>query len=221
MLDGFGEEQAPGSAVQCIACRKFFPHSRSVPQHPPGYYGSEGFKHAFNLGSFAPASRKCPTEYYRVENTMKPGFCSRHLLAAAFILLLVDFVLEPLVARHCGFRAARPARYVDPVGGLSACMPATPPAMKRPRSNSPPKPISLISKPATARSMMSPKRGCKGLRVFCKDAPRSIRSASPALIPIRDELVFFPLLYWPLNPARSRCRQKRPRASTIIFAMAA
>ena len=49
-LDGFGDEQKPGSAAQPLEAGEAAVLSAG-PQHPPGLYGTGGFNRAFNLGT--------------------------------------------------------------------------------------------------------------------------------------------------------------------------
>src|SRR6185437_8245320 len=94
VLDGFCDEQQPGPALQPIAGGDFS-HIIAGPNYPPGYYGTESFKHAFNLGASVgqpEAIKNIPVESYRLGKSEKD--LQPYLLALAFILLLADFALS-------------------------------------------------------------------------------------------------------------------------------
>ncbi len=50
VLDAFGDEQPPGTAAKPLDTDDVA-HIEAGPQHPPGYYGSDGFMRALNLGA--------------------------------------------------------------------------------------------------------------------------------------------------------------------------
>ena len=105
VLDGFGDAQQPNSSVQPIAAGDF-PRTAASPKHPPGYYGTESFKHAFNLGTFIAAGqpeaiKDIPTESYRISHAEKD--LQPPLLALALVLLLADFALSLWMRGIAGF----------------------------------------------------------------------------------------------------------------------
>ncbi len=63
------------------------------------------------------------------------------------------------------------------------------------------RPTSPMSSPAMTSSTRRAAPGCSASRRCSPSAPRSSRATRSASIPARDELAFFPLLYWPIDPA--------------------
>ena len=59
---------------------------------------------------------------------------------------------------------------------------------------------SPMSSPATPRSTRSARPGLAGLTFSSPSAPRSKRASPIGLDIARDELAFFPLIYWPVVP---------------------
>ena len=206
VLDGFGEEQSPGAAVQPVAGDEF-PRVQINPQHPPGYYGSEGFKHALNLGTFIgqpEALKDIPSESYqlnRSEINLQPM-----LLGAAFILLLLDFLLSLWLRGIVGFggfvrRAGKAAIII-----LLAAFPFH----AANAADNDKAAVELTSKTYLAYIETGngsidqvSEAGLNGLARVLQKRTSIDQIGVTGVNPDTDELVFFPVLYWPLSPASS------------------
>ena len=79
--------------------------------------------------------------------------------------------------------------------------------------------------PAMPRSTMSARRACRGSRCFSRNAPRSRPANRSASTSARDELNFFPLIYWPIVPnaptpsqeALARIDAYMKQGGTVLF----
>ncbi len=204
VLDAFGNEQSPGPAVKPIADANFS-HTSIGPQHPPGYYGSAGFKRALNLSSMIDqpeALRGFSTESYhasRDETVLQPW-----LLLAAVILLLADFIISLWLRGllSMGFSAGRNRT----AAAILLC-------------------LGLFSHPAHAddNEKAAIELTSKTYLGYIETGNREIDHISEAGLtglahilqrrtsldaigvtgvnPATDELAFFPIIYWPLTSA--------------------
>jgi hypothetical protein len=204
VLDGFGDEQQPEPAAQPVAGADF-PRVPIGPQHPPGYYGAESFKHALNLGVFVDqpeALKDISAEPYKLrqsEINLQPP-----LLAAAFILLLLDFLLSLWLRGIVGLGAfARGAGKPALIVLLTAFSVHTAAATDNEKAA-----IELTSKTylayiETGNSSIDhvSEEGLNGLARILQRRTSIDEIGVTGVNPETDELVFFPLLYWPLSPA--------------------
>ncbi|MEE9210179.1 MAG: DUF4159 domain-containing protein [Kiloniellales bacterium] len=205
-LDGFGLLGAP-AATSLALSREALNEGRIGPRHPPGYYGSQGLRRAHNLAAAAPALKAIEDLpagvqiglYARERETdLKPW-----LLAAALLLLLADFVialsLRGLLARSVRNAAAAALLVAlvpwDPALGQTGAGTATDDA--RALEATLQTRLAYVETGVPAIDEIS-RAGLSGLsRVL--QLRTSIEAAAPLGVDLgRDELAFFPLLYWPI-----------------------
>ncbi len=207
-LDGFGLLGVP-SATTLALTREVLEEGRIGPRHPPGYYGAEGLRRAHNLAAAEPplkAIGELPAgvavEFYARgrETDLKPW-----LLAAAIVLMLADLMIAlalrgllPRAAR-VGAAAALVAALVpwDPALGQTGAQSATDDA--RALQATLQTRLAYVETGVPAVDEVS-RAGLSGLsRVL--QLRTSIEAAAPLAVDLeRDELAFFPLLYWPITP---------------------
>ncbi|HEU0118715.1 MAG TPA: DUF4159 domain-containing protein [Alphaproteobacteria bacterium] len=194
-LDAFGEQQKPGAAAEPITGDDLA-HVKVGPQHPPGLYGTDAMNRAFNLGTaLAPPLplNGVSAESYRQET--KQYDLQSLLLATAFILFLLDFALSlylrgffvrraPVVALLLALLFASHAQAADPV--------------------------ELTSKTTLAYVQTGNRETDKiseaGLATLARVIQNRTSIDEVAVIgvdPDRDELAFYPFLYWPLVPGEA------------------
>ncbi len=205
-LDGFGLLGAP-AATSLALSREALNEGRIGPRHPPGYYGSQGLRRAHNLAAAAPALKAIEDLpagvqiglYARERETdLKPW-----LLAAALLLLIADFVialsLRGLLARSVRNAAAAALLVAlvpwDPALGQTGAGTATDDA--RALEATLQTRLAYVETGVPAIDEIS-RAGLSGLsRVL--QLRTSIEAAAPLGVDLgRDELAFFPLLYWPI-----------------------
>jgi hypothetical protein len=204
VLDGFGEEQQPGAAVQPIPGADLEGTGIS-PQHPPGYYGAEGFKHALNLGPFIrqpEALNSVSVESYRPERNeynLQPP-----LLAVAFALLLIDYLLS-LILRgvlRLGVRGRGRHAAMILLLALMPCHAAHASGNDAAAELTAKTYLAFVETGTSAIDHVS-EAGLTGLARVLQKRTSIDQIGVTGVNPETDELVFFPLLYWPLSPASS------------------
>lgn len=171
--------------------------------HPPGIYGREGLRRAFNLSSALPALSALPvadnwtqTPYEKPAEQDLTGV----LFALALILFLIDMLLGMWV--RAGGRLAR----VGATGGI---------AMLVASSVFLGTPVSADEKFALANSLETrlayletgnlrvdevSARGLSGLTRILARRTAAELGPPQAVEPGLDDLSFFPLIYWPVTP---------------------
>jgi len=202
-LDGYGRMiQPPPTALPLlptdIAANAVGPH------HPPGYYGKASQRRALNLGSALPPLASLGAMPAGV--TLNPVAGAETLdlepwfLGGALLLLLIDLVIAlTLRGLLSGWR--RPA-----VAGLALLMLL--PAMARAQTDDPEK-FALDAAGTTRLAYVITgneendsisKAGLYGLTLIVAQRTAADLGAPMGLDIEKDELAFFPLLYWRVPP---------------------
>ncbi len=217
-LDGFGL-LGPPTATALALDRETLDAGRIGPRHPPGYYGAQGLRRAHNLIAAEPplkALEGLPAgvrdgRYTRDRETdLKPW-----LLAAALLLALADLLIA------LGLRGLLARRVATGPGGgvavllLALALPWDPAAAQTgaqtgAQTNAGTDDARALE--ATLQTRLAyvktgvpaidevSRAGLAGLSRVLR-LRTSIEAAAPLGVDlIRDELAFFPLLYWPIVP---------------------
>ncbi len=213
-LDGFGL-LGPPSATALALDRETLDTGRIGPRHPPGYYGARGLRRAHNLIAAEPplkALEALPAgvrdgRYTRDRETDLKSW----LLAAALLLALADLVIA------LGLRGLLARRIATGPGGaaallLAVLLPWDPAGAQTGARTGAASTDDARALEATLQTRLAYVRtgvpavdevshaGLSGLsRVL--QLRTSIEAAAPLGVDLtRDELAFFPLLYWPIVP---------------------
>ena len=213
-LDGFGHLQHPPPNARPISGKEIATATPS-PRHPPGFYGTADSRIALNLSSAIselnpigelPAGVARESFAKSAEVDIRPP-----LLVAAFLLALLD-LLVALALR--GLLRPRPAGVV--VGALLAMI-LLPQADARAdddfvvRATSELR-LAYIQTGDDATDAVS-RAGLVGL-IAMLNRRTAIETAEPLAVNIEtDELIFFPLLYWPVTTEQA---PPSPRAAERI-----
>ncbi len=205
-LDGFGRLGPPAATTLALG-PEAAKENRVGPRHPPGYYGNETTRRAHTLGAATPALvpiRDLPaninTAFYsrNAEVDLKPW-----LLSAALILAFADLIVALALRGLLG----RSLRHGAAILALAALLPL---ADARAQSSGPSSVDEARALAATLRTRLAyvvtgvpsldetSRAGLNGLtRVL--ERRTSIEAGPPLGVDLaRDELSFFPLLYWPI-----------------------
>jgi len=209
-LDGFGVLGPPAPTTLAVP-----PDALAAgavgPRHPPGYYGDSGQRRAHNLAAAAPAlapiarlpgSIAVAGYVGQTETDLTPW-----LLTAALILLLADFAIalylrgllgSGRILGHSGAAALLLAALLWP-GDAAAQSAAAPGDDARALAATLQTRLAYVITGVPALDEVS-RAGLSGLtRVLYNRT--SIEAGEPMGVdPARDELAFFPLLYWPITP---------------------
>ena len=186
ILDAVGEAQTPPTTVTPIPDIS----APISPQHPPGLYGGEGNFVALNLGAAIgqPQSlTNVPSEIYTVNKQnidLQP-----YLLAAAFLLLLGDFLLSLHMRGFLKFAL------------LLLCLFANNPAQATDDKTA----VELTSKTYLAYVRTGDSSvdhvsqlGLRSLAILIQSRTSIDTMGVAEVDPDADDLAFFPLLYWPV-----------------------
>ena len=202
-LDGRGRLGEPPATSRALTAAGFA-DARVGPTHPPGFYGDQSARRALNLASGFTEIRAIetlPTGALRRafgeagETDLKPW-----LLAAALVLALVDLIAS-LALRGllpAGLGRATAALAVLVLGGAPAAAQQDDDFVLAATLDTR---LAYVMTGDDTVDAIS-RSGLEGLGVVLT-ARTSIEPQPPMAINIeRDELIFFPLIYWPVAQAQ-------------------
>ena len=220
LLDGFGHSEPPSPEIAPIAARDFA-RTEVSEKHPPGLYGARGVQNALNeldAGDLLLPLSADGARTYGAEHVLA---LQPFLLAAGVGLLLLDALLALILRGYLGF--ARTA-----AAGLALLLMVPVPAARA---------DDLLAVKAALDTRLAyvvtgipevddmSRAGLTGLGMVLK-ARTSYEPQDPVGVnPERDDLAFFPLLYWPMDPreknlspaALSRLNDYMRLGGTILF----
>ena len=230
-LDGFGRLGAPAPTVLAIADQALA-EGRVGPRHPPGYYGGEGQRRALNLApglpilepiQALPSGVRLSTYATSGERGIKAW-----LLAAALVLALADLMIA------LALRGLLKGRGDKVVAGLFALVFLTVSGPADAQSGSASDNFALEATLETRLAYVmtgvpaldaASRDGLAGLtRVLQRRT--SVEPGPPIGVTLgRDDIAFFPLLYWPVAPeqrslttvARDAVNDYLEHGGTILF----
>jgi hypothetical protein len=206
-LDGFGAFGPPPSTAKPLAVDF---RDRATSDHPPGFYGPADGPLAVN--TLAAADRIAPlgTSSLRARHASytnaEPRDLRGILLSSALALFLIDAIIVALLGTALAglmSRRAAPAALAG-VLLLSTMLAAPSPSRAESQDDFAIKAVSqtrlayVVTGNADVDSIV--KAGLSGLTLFLAQRT-ALEAGDPVGIdPSRDELAFFPLIYWPVVP---------------------
>jgi len=212
-MDGYGQlEAAPATAAAIPAGR--FDDIRVGPAHPPGFYGSETARRALNLTSGMEALQPLASLPEGVSRSIYGGQRETDLkpwlLTAALVLALIDIVIA------LALRGLLPARAI--ASGLLLCAVLLPASQGRAQQEQPSDPDSFAIAATEELRLAYVLTGdaatdeisaaaLRGLRTVLRTRTSVEPGDSMGVDPARDELMFFPFLYWPVTPEQAPPQQ--------------
>ncbi len=225
-LDGFGHLQHAPPTARPISAKEIAT-AMPAPRHPPGFYGTADARRALNLSAALgelqpigelPAGIARETFAKSAEIDIRPP-----LLTAAFLLALLDLVIAYALR---GLLRRRPAGLT--AGVLIALILLMPAAARADdgfvvRATSELR-LAFIQTGDEAVDAVS-RAGLLGL-IATLNRRTAVETAQPLAVDIEsDELIFFPLLYWPVTaaqappspPAAERINNYLETGGTILF----
>ncbi len=235
LLDGFGIFSAPGPTAKPIPADY---RDRAAADHPPGFYGPPEGMVAVNtlantdrLRPLALGPLASRTEPYRQGEAtdLRPNF-----LVTVLLMLLADAVIVFLLAGGLARLGLRRAAAAIVLGILFASMTITDGIAQQ-------KPRNPVNNDFALRALLQTRlayvlsgdtqidnvsrAGLEGLSTFLAQRT-ALEPADPIAVDVtRDELAFFPMLYWPIsanttkpNPATlARIDSYMKQGGTILF----
>jgi hypothetical protein len=229
-LDGFGRlQRAPASAQTIVAGA--FADTLASPRHPPGFYGTEDARRALNL---APVVKRFATLGELPPGAVQEGYVKTQevdfrpwLLGAALALGLVDLLIA-YALRGLLPRIPLPGRGGAAAGAALLALVMASPA----RADD----DSFILKATSELHLAyvhtglpeiddASRAGLQGLTNVLNQRT-AVEAADPMEVDVEhDELIFFPLLYWPVvdgqtTPSKAaieRVNRYLSTGGTILF----
>jgi len=231
-LDGFGRLGPAIASARSIPAEAFG-KARVSKTHPPGYYGSKTARRALNLsaGLTSPIpigplpSGVSRAEYGKTQEIdLRPG-----LLTLALVLALIDFAAS-LSLR--GLLLFRP--WAGPVTGLALAMMPGVAGVAWSGNHAGADSFALSNSLETRLAYVitgnsevdnTSRAGLTGLNTILKRRTAAELGPPQGVDPGRDELAFFPLLYWPVTvdsvlateAAKARVNEYLKNGGTILF----
>jgi hypothetical protein len=198
-LDGFGRLGPPPPGAQAITAARIENEAPS-PRFPPGWYGSGGeaaHRRALNLGAGVPAPRLVAGLPAGAATATIGGVPAERdlgpwLLAAATLLLVVDMVVSLLLRGLVGRGRSRAM-----AGGLLLGAMLGSPAMAQDGNAALATRLGYVVTGDSQVDEVS-RTGLVGLSDFVNRRTAAALADPLAVTPGRDDLAFFPLLYWPV-----------------------
>lgn len=214
LLDGFGRLGPPRPGTRPIPGRDFL-QARVSPETPPGLYGTTSARRALNLASSVGELSLLPA---------LPAGASRHVLAEqgevdlqpwlltlALVLAILDALASLALRGYLALRVPSSLRRTAVTLLLSGGMLLAPPfGQSQAQSLSDPTAAALratsqmrLAYVRTGNSEVdyASRMGLQGLRKVLQDRTSVELGDSLEVDITRDELAFFPMLYWPLGRA--------------------
>jgi hypothetical protein len=242
VLDGFGAFTAPSATVRPVPANYT---ARATADYPPGFYGPpEGL---LAVNTLMPADRMNSIDVSALNARREAYHLSEPLdlrgpvMLTALAMLLIDalvvFWLSGGIARMIGRRRAAAAALMLAIG-LGA-IPVAPPqafAQTPPAQTSPSQSVDFAMK-STLETKLAyvvtgdtetdnvSKAGLSGLTMFLAQRT-ALEAGEPVGLDLaRDELSFFPLIYWPVVPgiappspqALARIDAYMKQGGTVLF----
>ncbi len=184
ILDGFGHLAPPPPAAASLRADAFGSTAVS-PQHPPGLYGPEAMRRALNLSTtFSALESASPISGARqmgVDASPTERSFAQYLLLAALLLLLTDMLIA--LSLRGLLRVAVLLLCVSPAHAQQDAL-ATHLAY-------------VIT--GNAEVDATSRAGLVGLSGFVNQRTSAVLAEPVGVVPGRDGLEFYPLLYWPIT----------------------
>src|SRR5689334_20200058 len=215
-LDGFGAFGPPPSTAKPMPADY---RDRATPEHPPGLYGPAEGPIAVNTLAAADRLAALDTSSLRATRATytnaEPRDLRGMLLASSLALFLVDAVIVALLGAGLAalLRRRRAAAASLAMALLFALATTTPSPLRADaasddfamRSVSQTRLAYVVTGNADVDAIV--KAGMSGLTLFLAQRT-ALEAGDPVGVdPARDELAFFPLIYWPIVPGAPKPSQ--------------
>jgi hypothetical protein len=237
LLDGFGAFGPPPSTARPIPANFA---GRASADHPPGFYGPPEGLVAVN--TLDPADRPAPIDFsplkarHDIYRHGEPLDLRGPVFLVALVLLAIDAIVMLVISGGLATLTRRRATAVIAAGVFALSAYNGPPA----HAQSQPQPTAAedeFAMKATLQTRLAyvitgdaqvdavSKAGLQGLTLFLAQRTALEAGEPIAVDPARDELAFFPLIYWPVLPNVAKPSQQAleridgymKRGGTILF----
>jgi len=189
-LDGYGTLSPPPPGATALVASAFATTPAS-PKHPPGLYGPENGRQTLNLGTALPPPERAPTILGARVETLEAAAPERALgpwlLGAALALMAIDLLLS------LGLRGLlRPA-----AAALALALLAAGPAHADASAALATRLAYVVTGDDQADGIS--RAGLAGLSDYVNRRTAASLAEPDPVVPGRDDLSFYPLLYWPIT----------------------
>ncbi|MGH7067898.1 MAG: DUF4159 domain-containing protein [Acetobacteraceae bacterium] len=208
-LNGFGALEAPGPAASALRADRFTANPEHAvlpsPHYPPGLYGPPDGRRALNLSAALPSLRLMPpiqgARLERLDGLGREQVLGPSLLAVAAALFLLDLLIALALRGLLGRGQRLAVRGCAAIVVLLACwgLPA-PSHAELPADN--PALVTRIAYVLTGDPAVDAltREGLSGLGQFVNARTAVTLGPPKGVVPGRDDLSYYPLLYWPVMP---------------------
>ena len=241
VLDGFGAFTSPPPTARPVPANF---NARANADHPPGFYGPPEGLVAVN--TLAPSDRPAPLDYSPLNARIdvyrhgEPLDLRGPIFLAALALLMLDALV--VIVLSGGIASMLPRRRVATTllaAGLLSALSMQHPAQAQPAAQPPPLSAEqqAFAMKATEQTHLAyiitgdadvdavSKAGLQGLTLFLAQRTALEAGEPIGLDPARDELAFFPLIYWPVSASATKPSQAAldridtymKRGGTVLF----
>jgi hypothetical protein len=195
-LDGFGQLVAPPAAAAAVAASEIAATAAS-PRHPPGLYGPENGRRALNLSAHVAAPQAAPdlpgAHVEPIVGAAPERAIGPWLIGLALALLAIDLLIS-----------LRLRGLLRPAGAavlLAAALLAGP-ARAQDGTEQNPALITRLAYYETGDAQLDAvsRLGLAGLSDYVNHRTAAMLGDPAPVTPGRDDLSFYPLLYWPIAP---------------------
>ncbi|MDI2090654.1 DUF4159 domain-containing protein [Commensalibacter oyaizuii] len=200
LLNSFGALETPSPYAQTIQTNAI---NKTIidPHHPPGLYGESDFHAALNLGDHIQSLK--PSAPVGKTLTLSPKSTSSYALSSICILIgLLLILLDILLSMFLRGYLNKAVKTILPVLMLF-CIGEAAYAQSKDQAISPPAALQtrlayiLTHDPSVD---LASKQGLEGLSGFINERT-TLKLAQPEGVdPAKDDLAFYPILYWPITP---------------------
>jgi hypothetical protein len=186
-LDGFGQLGPPPPVAAALTAAEIAT-TPAGPRHPPGLYGPENGRRTLNLGGTLGAPEAAPdvagATREPIGMTAPERALAPWLLGAALALLAVDMIVS------LGLRGLlRAAVVVLALAGMARADEVSPALSTR---------LAYIETGDAQTDGVS-RAGLAGLADYVNRRTAAVLGEPAAVTPGRDDLSFYPLIYWPIS----------------------
>ena len=239
VLDGFGAFSSPPPTARPVPANF---NARANADHPPGFYGPPEGLVAVN--TLAPNDRPAALDFSALNARLdiyrhgEPLDLRGPIFLAALALLMLDALV--VIALSGGFASMLPRRRATAAllaAGLLAALTLPHPAQAQSAQPPPSAQEQDFAMKATMQTHLAyivtgdadvdavSKAGLQGLTLFLAQRTALEAGEPIGLDPARDELAFFPLIYWPVSASASKPSQTAldridtymKRGGTVLF----
>jgi hypothetical protein len=230
-LDGFGAFGPPPSNAKPMPAEY---RDRATADHPPGFYGPVEGPIAVNTLASADRIAALDTSSLRARHASytnaEPRDLRGILLSSSLALFLIDAIVVAMLG--AGFAALLRRRTATAALAIAFMLAAVAPQPTRADANSDDFAMKAVSQTRLAYVVTGNadvdsivKAGLSGLTLFLAQRTALETGDPVGLDPAKDELAFFPLIYWPVVPgapkppqdAINRIDAYMKQGGTVVF----